>query len=61
MLRDDPSRRLLLENIYIVKESMRGNAWTIDEMRIENMWMTGEEAVLFPQPPSPYLDGGHAL
>jgi hypothetical protein len=52
VLRSEPSRRLLLKNIYTVKESVWRGVWTIDEMRIENVWMTGEAAVLFPQAPS---------
>jgi len=46
--RSDPSRHLLLKNLYFVDLSKEEARWEIDSMRIENVWMTGDPAVLFP-------------
>jgi hypothetical protein len=43
----DHDRHLLLKNIYTV-ELVRGEArWVIERMVIENVWFTGDPAVLF--------------
>ena len=46
--RRDHSRHLLLKNIYTLEISRRDGRWTIDHMRIDNVWMDGDPAVLFP-------------
>lgn len=46
--RDDHSRHLLLKHVYTSKLSRHGEAWTIDHMRIDMVWSTGDAAVLFP-------------
>ncbi len=46
--RDDDRRRLLLKNIYHVELRRSGDAWVITHLRIDNVWMDGEPAVLFP-------------
>lgn len=45
--KDDPSRHLLLKNIYAVELSRDHELWVIDHMRIENVWFTGDPTVLF--------------
>ena len=47
--RGDHSRHLLLKNIYTVELSKQDGDWTIDQMLIENVWLTGEPEVLFPR------------
>lgn len=49
--REDHSRQLLLKHIYELKLSQQGEAWTIDHMRIDMVWFTGDPAVLFPASP----------
>jgi hypothetical protein len=44
----DHSRHLLLKNIYTMKMLRRARRWIIDDMKIENVWMDGDPAVLFP-------------
>jgi hypothetical protein len=44
----DHSRHLLLKNFYRVDLSRSGPRWVIDRMRIDNVWFTGDPAVLFP-------------
>jgi hypothetical protein len=46
---DDHSRHLLLKNFYSMKLVREGGRWVIERMDIENVWMTGEASVLFPQ------------
>lgn len=46
--RQDHSRHLLLKNIYTLALSKQGMRWTIDHMQIDNVWLTGDPAVLFP-------------
>lgn len=48
--RDDHSRHLLLKHIYNLKLSRKDSTWTIDHMRIDMVWFTGDPAVLFPVP-----------
>jgi hypothetical protein len=47
--RGDQSRHLLLKNIYTVELSKQDGDWTIDQMLIENVWLTGDPEVLFPR------------
>jgi hypothetical protein len=47
--RGDHSRHLLLKNIYTVELSKQDGDWTIDQMLIENVWLTGDPEVLFPR------------
>jgi pimeloyl-ACP methyl ester carboxylesterase len=44
----DHSRHLLLKNIYTVELSKADRRWVIDDMRIDNVWLTGDTSVLFP-------------
>jgi SnoaL-like domain len=44
----DPSRHLLLKNIYTVDLSRDGERWVIEHVLIENVWFTGDPTVLFP-------------
>ncbi len=46
--RADHSRHLLLKNIYTVDVSCSQGHWAVDLMKIDNVWMTGDPAVLFP-------------
>ncbi len=46
--RIDHSRHLLLKNIYRVELSRDARQWVIDHMKIHNVWLTGDPAVLFP-------------
>lgn len=46
--RGSRERHLLLKNLYFVELSRSGSRWVIDRMRIENVWHTGDPAVLFP-------------
>lgn len=39
---------LLLKNFYFVDLVLEAGEWRIARMRIENVWMTGDPAVLFP-------------
>jgi hypothetical protein len=39
---------LLLKNIYNVSLTRAHDRWVIDELKIDNVWFTGEPAVLFP-------------
>ena len=48
--RGDHRRHLLLKNIYNVELSRDGARWVIDRMRIDNVWLDGDPAVLFPEP-----------
>lgn len=45
---DDHARHLLLKNIYFVDVVRRETGWVIRRMTIENVWMHGDGAVLFP-------------
>ncbi|HKZ11212.1 MAG TPA: nuclear transport factor 2 family protein [Rhodanobacteraceae bacterium] len=45
--REDHSRHLLLKHIYMLKLSRQDDAWTVDHMRIDMVWFTGDPAVLF--------------
>ena len=47
--RGDHSRHLLLKNIYLLELSRDKERWTIDDMNIRTVWLTGEPAVLFPR------------
>jgi hypothetical protein len=44
---DDHSRRLLLKNFYWLQLRRSDEDWRIANMRIENVWMTGDPTVLF--------------
>ena len=46
--RADHTRHLLLKNIYRVELSRAVDAWVIDHMKIDNVWMEGDAKVLFP-------------
>ena len=48
--RGNHSRHLLLKHVYTLKLSRQDSAWTIDHMRIDMVWFTGDPAVLFPVP-----------
>lgn len=43
----DHSRRLVLKNICRVELSRAVDAWVMDHVRIENVWMDGDPKVLF--------------
>lgn len=45
--RSDHVRHLLLKHIYTLRLSRHGVQWTIDHMRIDMVWFTGDPAVLF--------------
>jgi len=45
--RSDHARHLLLKHIYTLRLSRHGVQWTIDHMRIDMVWFTGDPAVLF--------------
>jgi hypothetical protein len=47
VLRADPGKHLLLKNIYSVDLSREGSVWLITAMTIDNIWFSGEAAVLF--------------
>jgi hypothetical protein len=49
--REDHSRHLLLKHIYMLELSRQGDTWTIDHMRIDMVWFTGDPTVLFPASP----------
>lgn len=49
--REDHSRYLLLKHIYTLKLSRQDGAWTIDHMRMDMVWFTGDPTVLFPASP----------
>lgn len=46
--RGNHSRHLLLKNLYTVELSKQGDAWTIDSLMIENLWLDGDPEVLMP-------------
>ena len=46
--RDDHSRHLLLKNVYEVRLTRQGAHWVIEHLRIDNVWTSGDPAVLFP-------------
>ena len=46
--RGDHSRHLMLKNIYRVELSRAVDAWVMDHVRIDNVWMDGDPKVLFP-------------
>lgn len=52
VLRSDPLRHLLLKNVYTVQLSGTDGDWVIDHMQIDNVWYTGDPAVLFPGQPT---------
>jgi len=45
---DDHRRRLMLENVYRARLCRGEPGWLIDHLRIDNIWFTGDPAVLFP-------------
>jgi hypothetical protein len=47
--RGDHGRHLLLKNIYTATLSKVQDRWLIDTLRIDNVWMTGDPSVLFPE------------
>jgi hypothetical protein len=47
--RGDHRRSLLLKNNYTVSLSKVQDRWLIENVRIDNVWMTGDPKVLFPQ------------
>jgi hypothetical protein len=38
----------MLKNIYRVELSRAVDAWVMDHVRIDNVWMEGDPKVLFP-------------
>ncbi|HJU25946.1 MAG TPA: nuclear transport factor 2 family protein [Rhodanobacteraceae bacterium] len=46
--RGDHSRHLLLKHVYTLRLTREGAQWTIDHMRIDMVWFTGDRTVLFP-------------
>jgi SnoaL-like protein len=44
----DHTRHLMLKNIYRIELSRAVDAWMMDHVRIENVWMDGDPRVLFP-------------
>ena len=46
--RGDHGRHLMLKNVYTLELSRLPEAWVIDRMTIDNVWMTGDPSVLFP-------------
>jgi hypothetical protein len=48
MARNDHGRNLLLKNLYTAKLVLVNEAWLIEDLHIENLWMNGDPAVLFP-------------
>jgi len=46
--RGDHSRHLLLKHIYTLRLTRQGARWTIDHLRIDMVWFTGDRTVLFP-------------
>lgn len=49
--RGNHARHLLLKHIYALRLTRHGSRWTIDHMRIDMVWFTGDPAVLFPASP----------
>jgi len=45
----DPSRHLLLKNFYRVRLARSSAGWAMTRVRIDNVWMSGDGRVLFPQ------------
>ncbi len=48
VLRSDESRRLLLKNIYRCELTREAPGWRAKRIDIENVWIEGDAAVLFP-------------
>ncbi|HKP66265.1 MAG TPA: nuclear transport factor 2 family protein [Casimicrobiaceae bacterium] len=46
--RADHSRHLKLKNIYRIELSRAVDAWVMDHVRIDNVWIEGDPKVLFP-------------
>jgi hypothetical protein len=46
--RGDHSRHLMLKNVCRIELSRAVDAWVMDHVRIENVWMDGDPKVLFP-------------
>jgi hypothetical protein len=49
LVRGDHGRSLLLQNLYRASLVLVNEAWLIEDLRIENLWMTGDPSVLFPE------------
>ena len=49
LARNDHGRSLMLKNLYRASLVLVNEAWLIEELRIENLWMSGDPAVLFPE------------
>lgn len=47
--RGDHSRHLLLKNFYRVRLTRSAAGWTMTRVHIDNVWMSGDGRVLFPQ------------
>jgi hypothetical protein len=47
----DHSSHLLLKNFYRVRLARSAKGWTMTRVRIDNVWMSGDGRVLFPQQP----------
>ena len=47
--RGDHSRHLLLKNFYRVRLARSSAGWAMTRVRIDNVWMSGDGGVLFPQ------------
>jgi hypothetical protein len=52
LARHDHGRQLLLKNVYTANLTRVNDAWLIEHLRIDNAWMRGDPAVLFPRPVS---------
>lgn len=46
--RGDHSRHLVLKSFYRVELSRAVDAWVMDHVRIDNVWIEGDPKVLFP-------------
>src|SRR5688572_5943249 len=49
LAREDHGRRLLLKNIYNVTLAEVNDAWLIESLRIDNVWMDGDPSLLAPR------------
>lgn len=49
--RGDHSRHLLLKNVYGVELARAPDRWVMQHLRIDNIWLAGDPAVLFPPRP----------
>ncbi|WP_420231265.1 nuclear transport factor 2 family protein [Pseudomonas sp. ABY48] len=47
VLKNDPSRHYLMKNRYDVAMVRQGDVWLIERVTVDNVWRTGDLAVLF--------------